>query len=528
MNNIPDFKLLWKQYKPVVFGLLLVSGLYFLLRLPNLLSLPIFADEAIYIRWAQIMRSVPTLRFVSMQDGKQPLFMWLMIPLLKLISDPLLAGRLLSVLSGWGTMMGIFFLSLQFFKSQKVALTSSLLYALVPYGLFFDRMALVDSMLTMWSVWAMVFVIKLAKKPTLDFGMLSGVFLGFAWLTKSTAMFFVAMTPFSGLLMELPKKPGPRSSLNKVWLTPRRWKVLKWLFFLGMSLFIAVAIYNILRLGPEFQQIALRNKDYVYPLKEVLDHPFFEFSYKLKTLVGFYWKLLTPLLFLLAWQGWLMDVRKNWKRAGFLSVWIFMPVFYQFWFARSLTARYYLYTIPPMLMLTALAWQWWLAKSKSMIWKIIVASLVLVPCLWLDFRLLINPYKADLPRVERSGYLEEWTAGQGLREVANYIKNEAQVNSIVVGTEGFFGTMPDGLQIYFDKSPNVTVIGLDPDVRSVSDQLYNSLAENKVYLLVNSTRLSIEDPEAVGLHLIRSFPKGQRPDGTQESLLFFELIGDFR
>ena len=62
------------------------------LRLWNLNSLPIFADESIYVRWAQVMRAEPSLRFLPLSAGKQPFYMWLMIPALKLFTDPLLAG----------------------------------------------------------------------------------------------------------------------------------------------------------------------------------------------------------------------------------------------------------------------------------------------------------------------------------------------------------------------------------------------------------------------------------------------------
>src|SRR5579872_353447 len=87
--------------------LLGILAVYFLARLPSLTLQPIFADEAIYIRWAQIAKAVPSLRFVSLQDGKTPLFMWAMAPFLAIFADPLLAGRLLSVVSGFFTLLGV-------------------------------------------------------------------------------------------------------------------------------------------------------------------------------------------------------------------------------------------------------------------------------------------------------------------------------------------------------------------------------------------------------------------------------------
>jgi len=76
-------------------------------RLLNLTKIPIFTDEAIYIRWGQIALQDPAHRFISLEDGKQPLFVWLMIPALKFISDPLVAGRIVSVAAGFVSLASI-------------------------------------------------------------------------------------------------------------------------------------------------------------------------------------------------------------------------------------------------------------------------------------------------------------------------------------------------------------------------------------------------------------------------------------
>src|ERR1035437_649181 len=101
-----------------ILGGVLVLAL-FALRFYHLTILPIFCDEAIYIRWAQIMKAEETLRFLPLSDGKEPLFMWIMIPFLKFIHNPLVAGRIVSVLSGLGTLVGVSFLSFLLFKDKK-------------------------------------------------------------------------------------------------------------------------------------------------------------------------------------------------------------------------------------------------------------------------------------------------------------------------------------------------------------------------------------------------------------------------
>ena len=93
---------------------IIAVGLFFFLRLSKLNSIPVFVDEAIYIRWSQVMRNEASLRFLPQTDGKQPLFMWATIPFFKISSDPLVAGRLVSVATGFGTFLGIGFLTYLF------------------------------------------------------------------------------------------------------------------------------------------------------------------------------------------------------------------------------------------------------------------------------------------------------------------------------------------------------------------------------------------------------------------------------
>src|SRR5579864_961688 len=89
------------------FSLAAIIVLYFFLRLFDILSLPIFTDEAIYIRWSQIASNDASWRFISLTDGKQPMYVWIAMLILKVIKDPLLAGRLVSVGAGFLSTIGI-------------------------------------------------------------------------------------------------------------------------------------------------------------------------------------------------------------------------------------------------------------------------------------------------------------------------------------------------------------------------------------------------------------------------------------
>ena len=94
------WRLLSKHPRETIF-LAVVTALYAALRLTGLTRLPIFSDEAIYIHWAQIISRDPGQFLISLTDGKQPLFMWLNVLTVGLFDDPLVSGRLVSVIAGW-------------------------------------------------------------------------------------------------------------------------------------------------------------------------------------------------------------------------------------------------------------------------------------------------------------------------------------------------------------------------------------------------------------------------------------------
>lgn len=401
------------------------------------------------------MKSEETLRFLPLQDGKQPLFMWTMIAPLKILPDPLIAGRIVSVFSGLGTLVGVAVLSYLLFKSppsleasegrgKKMAIVASAIYALSPYAFFFDRLSTADSMLAMFGVWTFIFSYLAVTKTRLDYAMLAGFALGGAWLTKSPALFFALLLPTLWLFTDSIKKLKKIIPLTLV------------------TVIIGYGMYNILRLGPNFHQLAARNADYVYPLTHIFQdwlNPFKTFL-----LMSFEWIwMMGPFSIIVLW---LLSYFINWKKDRkillVLTVWFLGPIFVQAEFAKVFTARYIFFTIPYLFILAAGAFNSGHYKKIRVLGLIFI--LFSLHSIIYNNYLLTDPQKADMHRSERSGYLEEWTAGQGTREVADFIRKEAENipanKKVVVGTEGYFGTLPDGLQIYFDKNPKVLIIGV--------------------------------------------------------------------
>ncbi len=194
----------FKKYQKLIigFGFLIV---FLAIRLTNLTILPVFADEAIYIRWSQTISNDLSWLFIPLTDGKQPIFMWFVALPLKIIQDPLFAARTASILAGLFSVIGIWLLAKELF-SQKVAFLATTLYLVTPFILFYDRLAVPDGLLSAFGVWSLYFSILLIKRLKLKHTITLGLFLGLSWLTKSPGQFYFFLMPVAILLFDWRQK----------------------------------------------------------------------------------------------------------------------------------------------------------------------------------------------------------------------------------------------------------------------------------------------------------------------------------
>lgn len=493
--------------KTIIFlGLILV--LYFALRLPNLTYQPIFADEAIYIRWAQIMKSEPTLRFLPLSDGKTPLFMWVLMPVFKLIADPLLAGRTLAVFTGFVTLAGVFLLGLVFFN-KRIALFGAFLISITPYIVFFDRMALVDTMLSAFVVWSIFLALLLVRFQRIDLAMVLGYFLGAGLLTKTPGMFNVVTVPLAVLTMNFSSKDRIK-------------RVLKLFGLFLISIASSLGIYNILRLGPGFTNLNSRNQDYVRNPLDLINNPLDPFLPHLGDLKEWWLLFLGYPVIVAIVLGIIYCLIKKNKYLITIFLIAIVPLIIQMALLRTFTARYLLFSVPPLLLVASFGIDNLLNSLKKYT-KPLTVLLVFIFLIWPAFfmqKLLGEIENTPLPKNERRGYLEDWTAGYGLREIAAFLEKESKKGLIIVGTEGSFGTLPDGLQIYFDKNTN---IAFKPGNASLSDSLRNEASKSATFYVANQSRFPAYTE---GVEEIAIYPKAKPKDKQyrQDAMLLFRVL----
>lgn len=471
-----------------------ISLLYWFTRLYNLKIIPIFTDEAIYAYWAQVALHDPANRFVSLEDGKQPLFIWIAAILQNFIEDPLVASRLVSVFAGFGSLIGIYLLTKELFD-RKVALLASFLYIILPFTLLYDRMALFDSLVTMFGIWAILLSVKIVREPRLDLALLNGFAIGLAMITKSSGNFFLYFLPLSLLLINC------RSKDFKL-------KFLKWIGFSLITFFITQLIYNSLRLSPLFYIIARKNLGFIRSYSEVLSNPFEYFLSNLDAMAGWTITYIGIPLFIIFLLSLACGFYKRNLRIIYLSLLIFLPFFAEAIFNKVLYARFLLFYFPYLIVIVAAGLIWLIDKFKGMRGQIIALFLLslIIPHM-MSFRLLTRPTKANIPENDSSQYLNSWPAGYGVDEIVEILKKESQDKKVYVGTEGTFGLLPFGLKIYFYSNNNVESYGYWP-VRSneIPQQVVDWAKSTKTFFIYNETQKEITDPH---LKLIAKYRKGE-------------------
>jgi hypothetical protein len=318
-----------------------------------------------------------------------------------------------------------------------------------------------------------------------------GLILGLGILVKTPGLFSFLLLPFI-LLIYLDRKKR-KQPIEKVFL------------HLGLSAVLGFCIYNLLHLSHDFVKLSPRNEDYYFPISRLWEMPFNPFIGHTLDIYDWFTKLLTwPILLLILISAYLILKNRNWT-ALVIFLWGSIPLLILMSLLKVFTARYILFSVVPFVFLAGWSlntiYSMFSFKNKIALFTILIIIL-LIPAVNLDINLLVNPEKANLPHEERKGYLEDWTAGYGLKDISAYLSNEAAATKILVVTEGAFGTLPDGLQIYLKNNPKIEIwYGtsiLDEDV-------YLTAKEKPTYFIVNKSHESFNR----NLTLIKEYPKAK-------------------
>ena len=484
---------------PVVVAILL-GATYLGIRLANLGSLPMVSDEGTYIDWGVRAWHARDLSdwLASLEDGKQPLLAWLMIPFLSVIPDRLIAGRMTSIACGAVNVALMWLVASRLGEpwgqrtSRLAGPIAGALYVIAPVAVVHDRMALYDTLVTTASLLVLLTTVHWSERPGWMRMILVGFAIAISVLTKLSALFFVGLVPAVAIAW------NPTS--RKQW-----WQ-------LAQAGFIGAGAYSILYLSPIVDNLANGNFGrYSLTFAEVMNFPFTlwwanaEFvAGTLTTYIGLP-LLLASVAAVISMFGQADSdagiapptTTSRGRSAFIMAVWILVPVAAFVLTAKLIYSRYVVFVLISTLIPTAIgaaraavSWRSLLPNTgapdptrrlgnvlQASIWSLWACSIV-VSCSTFIWPLINAPAEAPWMNdrryiTDRFQYIESNYAGYGLAELLAFLemsRSEHPETGIVVITRTATGMPRDAIFAYLRDRPGVT-LGYVDETRAVGDRL---------------------------------------------------------
>jgi tetratricopeptide (TPR) repeat protein len=393
-----------------------VTALYLLTRLLHLTRLPVFLDEAMHLDWA--FRTAATGQLVGHTDGGRYLPIWAYAALATGAADPLRVARLCSVAAGIATVLGVAWLG-RLLDSPQAGILAAFLYVAAPFTLLYDRMALVDSLLSALVVHALVFAVRWTRSAGRRWAVGLGVILGAAGLTKLSGLLLFVVPAAVAFSSRASERGRLRGQLVWVYGIALALLIPLYLDAAGTGRFFSENLW-VLRagedsfLGRNAHLAAAWLVAYLTPLGAVV--------VALALVASFRGPDRADVLLVSVALGWCL---------------FFVAVGGRYWFP-----RYMLPAVPPVLVLVARRAT---RLGRSAAW--LVAGLLSVAWFRFDAALIADPVNAPLPPVERSQYIYDWPSGYGLNEVYELLRRAAEREPVIVLRDQSSTPLKEGLDL---------------------------------------------------------------------------------
>lgn len=517
-------------------GMVFTIGLSVVAHLLSLTKLPIFSDEAIYLRWAQLIISEPfRYLFFSLNDGKTPLFIWQLVGALSFPGNPLWLGRITSVMGGMVLALILVRIAKLLGLGRAGQLTAATLVSWLPFWYFHHQMALMDGWLVVWIAaawWGTISLIRqleTTEKPPLALSVTANVIhelklpaILVRVVLTSVCIWAALMTKLPAVLALLALVITPLFVVPKWSLSSRKdvvSVVVSWVAIGG-----GLLLFGLFAVVPGFPALFTRGNDFLLPLPAFIEGGWQGTVPSLPTYLGYFVTYLGASTLLLALIGLLSS---RWRRLT-LGLWISAMLFFiPIWFLGKMV--YPRYLLPSALWVTMAAaigvqelWRWSTQvhiplkkrRASRLLLLLIICSLGLTTTPFIGWS-MVNPDNLPFVDSDRGQYLTKWSSGQGILPVYSLMQqwsiNHPQ-QQLVVATEGRFGTLPDGLLVYNFRHPlpNVWIEGTEevPVGHLRGKLLERAQQADEIWLVVNSDRVSL--PAGTG-SLLSEFC---RPAGT--------------
>jgi len=430
----------------------IIISIYLLSRIINLMSLPIFNDEAIWIDWGNKLKLGLVPLFYSLYDGKPPLHFVFISIFMIFIKNPLLAGRLVSVLAGVFSLIAIKNISKLFFE-EKYVILSCLIYLISPMFLFYDRQALQESILTAEICWIIYFSIKYFDSLKLKYALYLSLTLALSFYTKiSILIIFIPI--FILFLYNIVKEKEKRN-----------------IIFSGISvvIFVFILLISPLILQEQSKLMFTRNDRYSITLND-LNQGIFNIWFlnvsKITRIIFWYFNILIFFISVTL----ILFYKKHLENKYFIFIIFSLPIIILIVISRGILERYLVPFTIPLIFISAKGIEYILVRYGKLVLLLlfIPITISLYQIFYIDNYLSsVNLYAKGL---DLYGYSGGFTAGYGVREAILYIESlEKDYKKIIVGVRVDAGNPESAVMAYFleDKNARVVPVYFDSQVTKI-------------------------------------------------------------
>jgi hypothetical protein len=415
----------------------LILLLFVAVRLPWLLRLPMFLDEAIHLERARLV--LDGQMYVGLRDGK------MLHPILMACFDPtgtesLWLGRAVSVLLGVLACAGGIALG-TLLSSRRAGWLAGLVYIVLPFAVFHDRQVLVDPMMSALVLLAMALSVRMAGTPRWRYVLPLAVCLAAAYLTKLAALPYFGVPLLAAVLLAKRRETGWRAALLAVLAIG---------LAAGMvAVVLQIATREVGGVNPTYlpSPSKLRASDGgLASLVATAPHRLAQGWRAARRYFGVWAMGVAALSAVFAWRG------GRWRKVAFLWALVFglpsllvvadrpTPFF---------PSRYLMPMAAPLAALAAISATWAFDRlhrafgTAGRMVGLALAGMLLLPPLPYDLTLMAHPERASLARSDRTQYFEGDPAGVGHVDVARMLLDYRQahpdqtVDVIAVGSDVF-------------------------------------------------------------------------------------------
>lgn len=434
--------------RPIVLILLAaLIGLMWLRTFQPLL-LPMFHDEGLHISRAERAFAERTLLMGT--EGGKYLQVWLLALILPFARDPLLAARTLSALIGLLAGIGCYLLAHSLYERNDVALVATVLYAIAPYSLFFDRMALADGLLSSLAIWSLLLSLVLVRRQRWWLTLAPGLCLGLAAATKLNGILFLAFPLLAAWLW--------RDELTLRQIFPKL--LIAWL------LAIPWLLPSLLDFTLQYKSTIARS--WIDSEAEGIPH-LRRLSQNFTTITATLWTYITPPTLLLSLAEVIRSLRRRDKSSWLLSLaaLVTLTFFLLTTGVDKFYPRYILPAFPFLLILAArglialIDWLWGRVSASQRVphsrpgLVVGLALLISLPALRFDYLLLTNPPRAPWLPLDRWQYVDGWPAGYGVIDAASYLRQQADELGIIIVVKRATSEMHSGAWVHYLDQSNI-------------------------------------------------------------------------